>query len=492
MVELIKNIGLAGHAPKQNPIMFALAICARSNDADTKNAAYDALNALCRIPTQLFQFVKYCKTMNDTSSGWGRAHRRGIIAWYANKAKCPQRLGRLVTKYNGRGGWKHKDLFRLTHIKTTTVTRIIEKNEKKPNNKPDNKPNSDVLMVVVKYLMKGLNAAKKLVDEEMADNDGVKEVMVYLEGVNKSRTCNNEDDMVELIKTHGLEREHIPTQFLNSKKVWESLLKSIEVTAVIRNLGKMTKLGLINDESEVQHCIVAKVTDVQVLKDARVHPFDVLLTLKTYSKGEGKKGKLTWKPNKNVQEALEKAYYLSFTAVKPTNKRYLLAIDVSDSMDKPCVGSNTISCRDAAAAMIMTTVRTETNCDIVAFSDVLTPFSISKSDTIDQVVDNCSRLPAGPTDCALPMIWAQEKKKTYDVFIVYTAKEILDDKLHPYRALQDYRKQDENLKDSRLIVVGMTSERFNIADPDDSGMLDIIGFDIGVADIIAKFSRGEI
>ena len=60
--------------------------------------------------------------------------------------------------------------------------------------------------------------------------------------------------------------------------------------------------------------------------------------------------------------------------------------------------------------------------------------------------------------------------------------------MHPYQALQRYRERSGI--DARLIVVGMTSTGFSIADPDDPGMLDVVGFDAAVPNLISEFARG--
>ena len=67
-VELIKRISVDRRNVKQNPLIFALALCARSNDIDTKTAAYQALNQVCRIPTHLFMFIKFCEQESDPSN----------------------------------------------------------------------------------------------------------------------------------------------------------------------------------------------------------------------------------------------------------------------------------------------------------------------------------------------------------------------------------------------------------------------------------------
>jgi 60 kDa SS-A/Ro ribonucleoprotein len=43
---------------------------------------------------------------------------------------------------------------------------------------------------------------------------------------------------------------------------------------------------------------------------------------------------------------------------------------------------------------------------------------------------------------------------------------------------------------AKLVVVGMTSNGFTIADPDDAGMLDVVGFDTATPAVIADFATG--
>ena len=51
--------------------------------------------------------------------------------------------------------------------------------------------------------------------------------------------------VVEAIRAHGLVREHIPSEHLNSVPVWEALLDKMPMTALIRNLGKMQAIDVI-------------------------------------------------------------------------------------------------------------------------------------------------------------------------------------------------------------------------------------------------------
>lgn len=84
------------------------------------------------------------------------------------------------------------------------------------------------------------------------------------------------------------------------------------MTALIRNLNKMTAIGLLNENNEQVRLVCEKLCNADLLEKARIHPFSVLLALKQYESGHGDKGSLTWKPNAKIKDALEDAFYISF------------------------------------------------------------------------------------------------------------------------------------------------------------------------------------
>lgn len=101
-----------------------------------------------------------------------------------------------------------------------------------------------------------------------------------------------------------------------------------------------------------------------------------------------------------------------------------------------------------------------------------------------------SDLAFGGTDCALPMLYALEQGIKVDVFTVITDNETWAGNVHPVEALQRYRKKTGIA--AKLIVVGMTSTCFSITDPNDAGMLDVIGFDAATPAVMADFARQEL
>ena len=107
-----------------------------------------------------------------------------------------------------------------------------------------------------------------------------------------------------------------------------------------------------------------------------------------------------------------------------------------------------------------------------------------------EVIDACSCLPFGATDCAQPMLYAMEHGLAVDIFMVYTDCETWAGDVTPAEALRQYRRASGI--EAKLVVVAMTSSGFTLADPGDSGMLDVVGFDAAAPEVIRQFAAGTL
>ncbi len=135
----------------------------------------------------------------------------------------------------------------------------------------------------------------------------------------------------------------------------------------------------------------------------------------------------------------------------------------------------------------MITARMEPHHMITAFSHQIVPVTLSPRQRLDDIIRQISGIPMGDTDCALPMLYALQNRIEIDTFIVYTDNETWAGAIHPVQALEEYRRQ-MNIP-AKLVVVGMTATEFSIADPDDGGMLDVIGFDTAAPQVINDFAK---
>lgn len=476
------EVSVAGRAPKNDPAIFVIAMALKTGDAPTKAAARAAVPKVCRIGTHIFQFA----SMVDSLGGWGRGTKGAFSDWYLKQA--PDALAMNLAKYQNRAGWTHRDLLRKAHphrkLMTPEQNAMLRWASGHPNE------------ASIGGIIDAFEAAKLLASSAATGptSKGVERATIGA--------------MASLISSAGLPRECVPTEFLNSPEVWDALLHSgkhgMPMTAMIRNLGKMSAIELTKPLSDATKFVCDKLRDREALKAARVHPISLLLALSIYSKGHGEKGKLTWTPAQEIVSALDDAFYAAFEFVEPTNKRYVLALDVSGSMTTGFVAGSGLTPREASAAMALVTAKTEQRVHVVGFTSAghsrgiyggmhggqagLTMLpGINAKASLLSAVKSVSDLPFGGTDCALPMVVAEREKLDVDVFVVLTDSETWQGPIHAAQALRSYR--DKIGVPAKLIVCAMTSSGFTIADPNDRDMLDVVGFSSDVPTVMSEFVR---
>jgi 60 kDa SS-A/Ro ribonucleoprotein len=457
VVRKIREVSLGGRAPKNDPALLALAIAAKKGDIHTRQAAFEALPAIARIGTHLFHFVEYCKVVKPMKGGWGRATKRAFGDWYLSRDA--DKLAMQVIKYQERDGWRHRDILRLAHPKDANVER---------NN-------------IFKWMTKGWGS-----DDSIAITPGTSLIMAF-ERAKTMLTKAEVPALCALIKDAGLPHECVPNEMKQFHAVWEAMLPQMGLTALIRNLGKMTSIGLLAPLSTSATFVCQRLGDLAALQSARIHPLNVLVALRTYAQGHGEKGKLSWSAVPQLVDALDGAFYSSFKAVEPTGKRHMLAIDISASMDGSRISGMPLTAREGAAAMALVTANVEPEWAAFGFCTDFRGLTISARSRLDQVINYMRALHMGGTDCALPMTWAAKNKVAVDTFVVYTDSETQSGSVHPAVALRDYR-QKMGIP-AKLIVVGMSSNGFTLADPKDGGTMDVVGFDSAAPAVMADFAR---
>ena len=474
-VDEIVRVSREGRAPKNGPALYALALAAGVGDEATRKAALAALPQVARTGTHLFLFASFVEGFR----GWGRSLRRAVGAWYA--AQSPDALAYQAVKYRQREGVSHRDLLRLAH----PAARVGSGN-----------PTLDV------------SAEHALLFEWIVRGRAVDGLPRLVDGFVRAQAASTARESAALVREYGLPREALQPQHLTSPEVWAALLDGMPMTALIRNLATMTRVGVIAPGSDGAARAVAQLGDAERIRAARVHPIALLAALRTYASGRGIRGRGEWVAVREIVDVLDAAFYASFGNVEPAGTRLLLALDVSGSMATGNVaGVPGLSPRDASAALALVTAATETQFEIVGFHagrggwksgakrpgwspDGLTPLAISPRQRLDDAVKAVSDLPFGGTDCALPMLYATAKEREIDTFVIHTDSETWAGDIHPAQALRAYRQASGI--DARLIVVGMVSNGFSIADPADQGMLDVVGFDTATPQLISDFARGAL
>lgn len=454
VVRTIFEVSHSGRAPKNEPALFALALAISHGDPVTREAAGRVLPQVARTGTHLFQFLTYVQQFR----GWGRGLRRAVAAWYERDD-----LDYQLIKYRQREGWTHRDVLRKAHPSPSPFKARLT---------PINVPES-------------LAWAAGKNDGDLAGHP----LLVGFEALQRAKDPSGTRTVLARWAADGinLPREAIQPEHLNDVGVWEQLLLAgMPMTALIRNLATMTRVGLLTPFSGATKVVMDQLANPEHLHKARIHPLQVLVAQRTYASGHGDRGKHTWQPVPAITDALDDAFYASFQHLEPTGKRYLLGLDVSGSMGFNSVAGMNITPREGSVAMAMATAAKEQHM-ILGFSHELVPLDISPRQRLDDAIARVSGIPFGGTDAALPILAAQRQGLEVDTFVIYTDNETWAGRVHPAQALKSYR-QTSGIP-SKLVVVGMTSNGFSIADPNDPGMLDVVGFDTSVPRVLAEFSR---
>lgn len=457
-VDRIVEISDEGRAPKNDAAIFALAMGACHTDMKVRQAALFAMPRVCRIGTHLFQFVDCCRALGR---GWGRAMKRAVARWY--DMRPVDAVAYQVIKYRNREKYSHRRLLQTAHPQGPNEGRLAYSNPGDPSPDPTR-------VALYRWI-----CGKDVLEENLP-----RLVRGHLEAMSFRK------DKVDIVKAYKLPWEALPTECNKDPEIWKAMLPFMGMTALIRNLGGMTQYGALKPLEPEVNLVVQRLTDENELQKARIHPFNVLVALAVYRSGASVRGSRAWQPIGQIVDALDEAFYKSFKYVTPSGKRTLIGLDVSGSMSSPLMGSPLHVC-EGAAAMAMVTMRTEQNWHVMAFDQGLRDLRLSAKDSLTDVLKKTKDINGGGTDCSLPMIYAREKGLAVDVFSVITDNETWAGMGHPVQALRDYRKASGI--PAKLVVTGMTATSFSIADPNDGGMLDVVGFDSNAPAIIADFSR---
>ena len=439
----IKVVSLSGRAKSNDPALFALAVMAASDNQEARLSALHSLGDVARTGTHLFSFLTFVLQFR----GWSRSLRTAVENWY-HQSKTPYQ----VVKYRQRAGWTHRDVLRLAHVR----------------------PTSNVENAMFQWIVKGATDR---------DDDLPAIIRAHIAAMHPDTSLG---ELVHLIEFARMPWEALPTDALKHPEIWQAILRAgMPMTAMLRNLGRMTATGAL--DAEYAQVVIDAFSDETKIRASRIHPFAVLIALRTYQRGHGLRGNLTWTPVAKIIATLENAFYLAFGNVEPTGKRILHALDISGSMGWT-IDSINMSVREAAAAMMLVSMRADGETEFYGFSHELRQMHLPDGG-LSKLIDNVSNLPFGATDASLPFIYAKNKRLDYDAVIVYTDNEVWDGR-HVDTVLEEYIQQVGH--PVKLVVVGMSASEFTIGDPKNPDILNVSGMDANVPGLVSDFIAGRL
>lgn len=446
------------------PIAYALALCARDKRKKVSKLAYEALPDICRKPTQLFQFLSFCRTRFNCR-GWPRSHRKAIAAWYTENQQYrnnPRKLALHVTKYKRRHMLSQKRVIKACHPK----------------------PPDKTFSYIFRFVTKGIEKA----DEINADEKDFEIVKGYISAVNsikKKHKRGEMEDIIEAIHKWKVPWEVIPTKQLKEPEIWRALLhQKMPMTAMIRNLGRMSRLELFKPKSREEQIVCNRLRTVDSLEST--HPIQLLGAFAAYRRGRGLRDDSmhTWEVNREIERALLDSYHLSSARhSERMQSKVLIAIDVKMEMDFHTLGIPSMSCKEAAIAL---SLLFGSIFEVETISFYKSARTVSLDQPSGELFDtdfSDNHSDHGETNYDVPFRYAEEKK--FEILLLLTdtleTKEI--DKIRrSFRKM----KQSNTARYKKCVVVCFKNSR-PASEPGNNSMLDVVGVDEHAVEVIKDF-----
>jgi len=472
VVALITDIATArpARAPKPRPYLFALAACAAKGDPATVQAVKAAFPSVVRTTDQLATFFGYWKNLagkasaRGTSPVIGRAMRTAFGSWFNAEEVHDVAFPALKARQRATPAGEAmalQDVIRIAHVTGR----------------------SDAHRVLIGWL------AGRVGDDE------ARAALPDVDNFLTAQAVTTPAEAVSVIRARRVPWEFLPSTVMKDPVVWGELIGTIGMTALIRNLARMTRLGTLGPfTTDATGRVVARLTNQAALAKARIHPMDVYLALKVYQSGVSqpdlRRPAQTWQPVAAISDALETAYDLSFSAAEPTDRSYVVAVDSSGSMSgwSTVVSNGSPLGKAYEVANTLAVMLARLDGHNVHVIDVDTRVHRSKVTPRTNLRELAGwKTSGGGTDLSLPFTWALDQKARVDGFVVLTDNETWAGRQHPTQALAAYRRALNPA--ARVIVVAMTVAGYSIGDPGDPGVLNVAGLDSALPKLIAGFLR---
>lgn len=453
VLAVVSNISSTGRAFRNSAAVFVLALMLNEASKDWKDFVVKTVPVVVRNGFHVYELAQYIENLG----GWGRSKRRAIAEWFSSKT--PDELAYQAVKYRQRNGWTLRDLMRLSHP------------------------------VGLDQRVGNFILGKEPIF-------GGPDILAGFHEMQRSSDVN--DVMFTLTQFPSLPWETIPTQFLKDPEVWKTLFYNSQLKgqALVRNVVRLSKIGAFSD-IKFAGDYAKLLLDEDMIRKTRLHPVQYLLASLTYETGQVNRnsswGSLSrnkdWITNPKISDALQKGFYKAFKSAPSSGNRIRIGVDVSSSMTWSSAIGSDITAAQGAAAMALVLANQEEYVEILGFADTLRHLGIHPSDSFETVNRKVQLNNFGSTDPSLLITDAINKKVQVDTFIVITDNEVNRGR-HASQALRSYRQATGI--DAKLIVMGMTATDFTIADPSDRYMLDVVGFDATVPQVVTNFMSGKI
>lgn len=303
----------------------------------------------------------------------------------------------------------------------------------------------------------------------------------------------SKDDLCSLVKQFedfkkDMSREipNVPFQKLTALPLtsnhWKKIAANATWNQIRQNLNTFARHNVLSD-NELLSLICSRIEDKELVKRARVFPYQLFTTFQNMSDDV---------PGK-VSLALQKATEYALENIPSLNGKVYVMVDTSGSMLHPVTGnrgsvSSKTRCIDVAALVAAALMRKNSEVEVLPFAARVHKV---KPNPLDSVVTNAklfASLGGGATNCSAPLEELNKREAKGDLIIYLSDYESYCD---PTRnrgtaTMAEWVKFKKRNPQAKLINIDVQPNWTSQTYENDS-ILNVGGFSDQVFDIIAKF-----
>jgi 60 kDa SS-A/Ro ribonucleoprotein len=283
----------------------------------------------------------------------------------------------------------------------------------------------------------------------------------------------------------------VPFQMLTSlslgKKEWMSIAKNAGWQMTRMNLQTFQRHGVFDDEKLVK-LIADRLKDPELVKKARVFPYQLLMAYRAASEGV---------PSRIV-DALQEAMELAIKNVPAIEGKVFVLPDVSGSMSSPATGyragsSSAVRCIDVAALVAAAVLRKNPDGEVLPFEQTVVDVRLNARDAVMTNATKLANIGGGGTSCSAPLAELNRRNARADLVIYVSDNESWVDWRGVGRGtavMAEWTAFKVRNPRAKLVCIDIQPNAHTQA-PNRDDVLNVGGFSDAVFDVIAAFAAGS-
>lgn len=504
LIDLICDMKTNRRIYKMQPAMAILALMLDPIlviDVNIRRKVSTAVPVVVSSLSDIYMFLSILKEAGRKSGTlFCKSIQAAIIANGERSHDVDSYIAGLI-KFKNRNGWQYRDALRLSHTDLKGISHI-------------RRLRGTHMHSVVSFALGMMGDDDALVPSLKRLSPTFRD---YLEVKHETSV----ERVVERIGHGLLDHTLVPNEMLNRREVWQAFMKcesgpTLSAIATLRNLANMTRTGAFEDPETVD-AVIGVFSDTSKMRN--IHFMQLFLASYAYSRNP------MIRPNERIMTSIESAMTSAYERNREKlsrrgySPRVMHNLDMSASMfwETSRVGATASNpfAGDVAAAMMFLTCRSEdpSNYDILGFGtavarkqveglgvntsnttsngliDIKSYIQKSGVSSLQEAITLLKGVGGGGTNMGASIQQAIDTNSYYDAFVYWTDSD-LNSGVHPSIMLERYR--DLINPNAKLITVCLSTSDRSVVNPNDVGMMDIVGFDAETPNIIQNFIEGVI